>query len=218
MAHFEQRLTEGMMHKKAEIESLVAQILDGTELQLHVDSYTLEENLEAGEVRVHCLVHDQRTGEKKTIEGCGVGIVDAFFAGMVMLYAEQFPSLNTIRFADFALKADVNSGRGARADMAAEVSLRIANSEGKEYVFKHASPSITRSTLAVVLQGVEFFINSERAFIAVYRALNHARTQNRPDSVERYTAQLAILVEATSYTEVIEQIRTAELKRPSRKT
>src|SRR5208283_3025374 len=118
--------------------------------------YTLEENLEAGSVKVNCLVHDQRTGEKKTISGHGVGVVDAFFAGMVKLFAGDFPSLKTIRFADFALKADVNSGRGARSDMAAEVSVRIANSEGKDYLFRHASPSITRSALAVVLQGVEF--------------------------------------------------------------
>jgi hypothetical protein len=206
------------MHRKTEIESLVAQILDGTELRLHVDSYTLEENLEAGEVHIRCHVHDQRSGEKKTIEGRGVGIIDAFFAGMVTLYADQFPSLKTIRFADFSLKADVNSGRGARSDMAAEVSLRIANSGGKEYLFKHASPSITRSALAAVLEGVEFFINSERAFIAVYNALDHARGQNRPDSVERYTTQLATLVDAASYSEVIEQIRTAELQRPAKKT
>jgi len=206
------------MHKKAEIESLIAQILDGTELRLHVDSYTLEEDLETGAVTVNCRVHNQRTGEKQTISGHGVGIVDAFFAGMVDLYAGQFPSLKTIRFADFALKADVNSGRGARSDMAAEVSVRIANSEGKDYLFKHASPSITRSALAVVLQGVEFFINSERAFIAIYRALNHAREQNRTDSVERYTAQLATLVEATSYSDVIDQIRTSELERPAHKS
>jgi len=91
------------------------------------------------------------------------------------------------------------------------VTLRVANSEDREFVFSHASQSITRSSLSVVVEAVEFFINSERAFIAVYKAMQHARAQNRQDSVMRYTSQLTTLVEATSYSEVIAQIRKSEL-------
>ena len=196
------------MYQKQAIAQLVAEVLDGTELRLRVDSYRLEESLESGLVEIHCDVHDERSGNKEVIRGRGVGIVDAMFQGLVALYSDTFPSLRTIRFSDFSIKADVATGRyDARSDMAAAVTLHVANSEGREYVFTHASPSITRSSLAVVLQCVEFFINSERAFIAVYRALQHARGQNRPDSVSRYTAQLATLVEATSYTDTIAQIR-----------
>lgn len=201
------------MFKKEAIQKLVAEVLDGTELCLRVDSYTLEENLEAGTAKITCAVHDERTGEKEVIQGEGVGIVDAFFHGLVKKFSGEFPSLNTIRFADFSIKANLDTGRqAARSDMAAEVTLRVANSEGREFAFSHASPSLTRSSVAVVLEAVEFFIHSERAFIAVYRALQHARSQNRPDSVERYTAQLTTLVEATSYSEVIEQIKRSELK------
>ena len=200
------------MDQKEVIAELVAEVLDGTELRLRVDAYRLEENLEAGILEVRCDVHDERTGNKEIIQGRGVGIVDAMFQGLVALYSGTFPSLKSIRFADFSMKADVESGRDlARSDMAAEVTLRVVNSEGREFSFTHASPSITRSSLAVVLQSVEFFINSERAFIAVYRALQHARAQNRADSVTRYTAQLTTLVEATSYTEVIAAIRKSEL-------
>ncbi len=198
------------MDRKEAIEQLVGQVLDGTVLRLKVDSYGMEENLETGVVSVRCAVHDERSGNRQVITGAGVGIVDAMFHGLIQLYSEEFPSLKTIRFSDFAVKADVGTGRGARTDMAAMVTLRVANSEGIEYAFQNASPSITRSSVVVVLKGVEFFINSERAFIQVFRALQHARTQNRSDSVTRYTGQLATLVEATSYTETIEQIRKAE--------
>ena len=201
------------MPQKESIESLIADVLDGTELNLAVDSYRFEETFESGEATIACEVHDARTGEKKLIEGTGVGIVDAFFRGIVDLYSGEFPSLTTIRFADFSIKADVDTGRdAARTDSTAEVTLRVANSDGKEFVFSDRSPSITRSSMNVVMRGAEFFINSERAFIAVYRALQHAREESRSDSVARYTAQLATLVEATSYTEVIEQIRQAELQ------
>lgn len=200
------------MDQKDAIAQLVAEVLDGTELRLRVDSYRLDEDLESGVLEVRCDVHDARSGNQEVIRGSGVGIVDAVFQGLVQLYSEQFPSLKSLRFADFSIKADVETGRYAnRSDMAAVATLRVANSEGREYAFTHASPSITRSSLAVVLQSVEFFINSERAFIAVYRALQHARSHNRQDSVARYTAQLTTLVEATSYSEVIEQIRRSEL-------
>lgn len=196
------------MNQKEAIEELIGEVLDGTELTLAVDAYTLRETFEAGEATLECEVHDAKSGEKKTIEGRGVGIVDAFFHGLVDMYASPFPSLNTIRFADFSVRADLDTGRGeARSDSTAEVTLRVANSDGREYAFTDASPSITRSSVNVVRLAVEFFVNSERAFISVYRALQHAREENRADSVQRYTKQLTTLVEATSYSDVIEQIR-----------
>jgi len=195
------------MHKEA-IARLVGEVLDGTALALRVDAYRLEENLESHVVRIHCDVHDEKSGHKEVIEGEGVGIVDAMFEGLIARYSDTFPSLAHIEVVDFAIKANVDTGaHKARSDMAAEVTLRVATAEKREFIFSHASPSITRSALAVVLECVGFFINSERAYIAVYRALQHARQQKRQDSVVRYTAQLATLVEATSYSEVIEAMR-----------
>jgi hypothetical protein len=200
-----------MSHKDA-IAKLIPEVLDGTELRLRVDSYTLEENLELGVAKITCTVRNEKNGERQVISGEGVGIVDAFFNGLIVRYSSQYPSLTTIRFSDFQIKANVDTGRqSARSDMAAGVTLHVVNSDGKTFAFAHGSPSLTLSSIMVVLQAVEFFINSERAFIDVYRALHHARHQNRADSIQRYTAQLTTLVEATSYSEVIEQIKKSEL-------
>ena len=196
------------MTDRETIEKLIAQVLDGTELKLKIDKYAAEENLESSEVTVRCEVHDHRTGDRQTIEGKGVGLVDAFFVGLVREYSDDFPSLKSIRFADFNVFADVDTGReAARSDMAAKVTLRVANSEGREFAFQHSSPSVTGSSIAVVVKAVEFFVNSERSFVALHKALSHAREQNRVDSVARYTGQMSTLVEATSYSEVIEQIK-----------
>lgn len=196
------------MSDRTAIEKMITQVLDGTEIRLKVDRYTMEENLENGAVNVQAEVHDERLGSKRTISGNGVGLVDAFFGGLVTTYSNEFPSLKSICFADFAIKARVDTGRGAaRSDMAAEVTLRVENSDGVEFAFSHASHSITGSALAVVVKAVEFFINSERAFVAVYKALEYAQAENRPDSIARYTTQLSTLVEATSYSEVIAEMR-----------
>lgn len=203
---------ESGMPVRENIAKLVEEVLDGTEMRLKVDAYRLEESLEDGAVRIHCEVHNERSGEKQVIEGEGVGVVDAFFHGLVGLYSKQFPSLNSIRFADFSLEAYVDTGKqSARSDMAVEVTLRVVNSNDREFAFTHSSPSITRSALYVTLEAVEFFIDCERAFIALYRALEHAKEQNRPDSVALYTSKMATLVEATSYSEVIDQIRKSAL-------
>ena len=196
------------------IRHLITEVLTGTELRLQVDSYNLTENFETGEVALRCEVHDRRTGEQKTISGQGVGLVDAMFNGIVRLYSDAYPSLKTIRCSDFHIKANVATARVASGtDMTAQVFLRVKNSEGIEFTFEHDSASITRSAVSAVLDAAEFFINSERAFIAVFRALEYARKEARPDSIGHYTEQLTTLVEATSYSEVIEQIRKSELKK-----
>ncbi len=195
------------MHQKEAIEELVAEILDGTQLNLTVDSYTVSEDLEARNVQIHCEVHDVKSGEKQIIEGNGVGLIDSFFNGFVALYSNDYPSLKTIRFADFSIKARIEAGKNFLSDSAAEVTLRVANSEGHEFAFTDVSQSITASSINTVLLAGEFFCNSERAVKVIYKALQHARETKRPDSVTRYTQQLTTLVHATSYSEVIEQIK-----------
>jgi hypothetical protein len=191
------------------IAKLIIDVLDGTDLRLKVDAYELKESLEDGTAEVRADIHDERTGEKKILHGRGVGLVDAFFNGLVAVFSGTYPSLKSIRFADFAIKATDGTGNvHARSDMVAQVTVAIANSEGREFIFSRASPSVSAASLTVVLKGVEFFVNSERAYIAVYHALKHAREEKRSDSVSRYTEQLSILVEATSYSEVIERLRT----------
>ena len=199
------------MQNQIVIEELVQKVLDGMELRLKIDSYDMNENFETGVVTIRCNVHHARTGEHHVIEGSGVGMIDALFNGTVKLYADQFPSLKSIRFAHFGVKANFDSSRAnSRSDFSTEVTLAVANSHDREYTFHANSPSITRAFLAVVLEGVAFFINCERAFIAVYNALKHAKQSNRPDSIELYTGYLTTLVEATSYSEVIEQLKPAE--------
>jgi hypothetical protein len=190
---------------------MVHEVLDGTVLRLKVDAYRMNEDLETGTVSIHCDVHDAVTGDRKTLEGQGVGIVDAFFRGIIRMYSAEFQSLTTIAFSDFSIRGNMSSGHHARSDSEAQVTLRVVNSDGVEYEFADASPSMTRSAINVVLHATAFFINSERAFTAVYKAMQHAKAENRSDSVARYTDQLTTLVKATSYTEVIAQIRADAL-------
>jgi predicted kinase len=90
------------------------------------------------------------------------------------------------------------------------VVLELENSRGRRFEFSHSSRSITGSAMIVTLMGVEYFVNTERAFVHLNRALQDAKRRNRSDLAERYQIQIATIVENTSYSEVIERMRAED--------
>ena len=142
------------------------------------------------------------------IEGEGVGFIDALYHGLMDHYAREFQSLETITFSGFSVKAQMETAEGAGADAAGLISLVVTNSEAREFVFEESGRSLVAAGIAVVVEAAEYFVNSERAFISLYSAMQDARERKRSDLVDTYTAQLAELVKTTSYTKVIDRIRT----------
>ncbi len=194
---------------KDSVEIVISQVLDGTELKLQIDALSMEENFKTGEMVLRCDVHDLRNGEKVAVNGRGVGLVDAFVKGMLESFGSTYLSLRDINFTDFTVrgKHEPNKeGRGSEA--VAEATVRAANGPGQGVLFNSTSPSITRASLTTVLRGIEFFMNSERAFVSLHKARQRARQDKRPDSEQRYTQQLSILVQLNDYTEVLAQLPT----------
>jgi hypothetical protein len=196
------------MEEQAETIRLMREILAENYTHLHVNRVAIEENLEHEFTAVTCNVTDERTGEKLNIEGKGVGAIDAFFQGMVQRFAEDYPSLKTLQFSAFNVQARLDTKQGyAGTDSEGEVTLELLNSEGRTFRFTHSSRSVIAAGIITTLLGMEFFINSERAFVSVHRALKDAQERDRHDLVQRYTHTMAVLVQNTSYSEVINQLR-----------
>ena len=142
------------------------------------------------------------------VEGRGVGLVDALFAGLLERYAREYQSLNTLQLTGFQVAADIETKKGpAGVDSIARVILDISNSEGRIFSFADASRSVTSSTARSVLAMVSYFVNAERAFLTLYNARRDALSRGREDLVSRYTAEMAAVVESTSQAEVIANIR-----------
>ena len=190
------------------IQKLVRDALGPEYLALRVDTVKFEEDLGDIASRLHAELRNELTGEKTAIDGRGVGLVDAFFQALVGRLAAEYPSLKTIEFSKFQIDGRIETKRQTQgADAMGEVTLVVRNSDRREFVFTDASRSITASAIRTVLQAVEYFVNSERAFIAVYGRLEDARKRNRDDLVQTYTGQLVELVKNTSYSEAIEGIK-----------
>ncbi len=184
-------------------DSLIRRVLGTNFLQLSLVKLLVEEDGQAS-VKVTVAEGDQRV----EAEGKGVGMVDALYAALLDRYSREYQSLKTISLAGFAVAADMESKKAlAGVDAVGRVTLDVKNSEGRHFSFTDASRSVLNSTAKVVIAAVEYFANAERAFVTLHNARRDALARGREDLVSRYTAEMAEVVEATSYAEVIANIR-----------
>lgn len=142
------------------------------------------------------------------VEGKGIGTVDAIFAALLDRYGREYQSLKSIALVGFHVAADMDTKKGqAGVDSVGKVTLDVSNSEGRRFTFSDSSRSVTISIARAVLSVTQYFVNSERAFLTLYKARRDAHERGREDLVSRYTRELAEVVESTSYAEVIENLR-----------
>jgi hypothetical protein len=158
---------------------------------------------------VHVKVRLRRSPENDVVdvEGHGVGLVDAFFEGVLRAWAAEFPSLKTIALEDFLVSTGFDGARGRRSDALAVATLKMKNAHGVTCSFERGTTSVTRSCLLVSLDALTFFINAERAYVQLQLALKDATERRRSDLVTRYRQQMSTLVAATSYAELSDKHR-----------
>lgn len=194
-----------MIVSPAENVALIRRALGTGYLELRLQR--LEVN-EVPELASRVSVEVTENGVATTIEGEGVGPVDALWGAMVGRYAKEYQSLKSIQFAGFSMSAALESKvRKAGLDAMATVEVAVVNSDGRRFAFSDASRSVTSSAARLVIAVVEYFVNAERAFVTLSHARKDAVARGRADLVQRYTAELAEVVKSTSYAEVIEAVR-----------
>lgn len=193
-----------MVTHEAPHEQLIRKVLGANFLELRLGRLSFEEADHTTTCKVCVLEGDQQ----HDVEGKGVGVVDAIFDGLLARYAREYQSLKTIQMIGFHVAADMQTKKAqAGVDAVGRVTLEITNSEGKHFTFDDKSRSVTISIARAVIQCVQYFINAERAFVTLHNARRDALARGREDLVSRYTAEMAQVVESTSYAEVIANIR-----------
>lgn len=184
---------------------LMREILQDEYLELVVRAYTLTEELSEGRSQIKCQMTN-KNGKDVEVEGQGVGLIDAVFDGMRSYLAEDYSSLNSIRFSQFSIKGLISSDlESTKAE--AQATVGIVNSVGKEFVFQTQEPSVSRAGIQATVNAAEYFVNSERTYIKLHEILNHYRSEGRTDLVEKYTDLMSQVVQNTSYSDVVEQIK-----------
>ncbi|MBN1946402.1 MAG: hypothetical protein JW797_12050 [Bradymonadales bacterium] len=186
---------------------LMREILQDGFFDLQVECYELQEDLAEGICTICMSVRNKTTGELLSIEGRGVGLVDAAFQGLIGRLSSEYPSLRSISFSLFDLKGLLDSGGPSRTDAEAQVAIGVRNSYGSEFRFERTSRSVSHACIQATTDAVEYFVNSERTFIKLYQIRNYWEQGKRQDLVEKYTEMMTRIVVNTSYSEVIERIR-----------
>jgi len=189
----------------SEQEPLIRKVLGTNFLTLSLVKLTIDEDPGTATTVTCKLMEGDQVVE---VAGTGVGVVDAIYNGLVDRYGREYQSLKTIQIVGFQLSADMASKQAkVGVDAVGKVTLEVVNSEHKYFSFTDESRSVTTSSARAVIQCVQYFVNAERAFLTLYHARRDALARGREDLVSRYTAELAEVVESTSYAEVIANIR-----------
>lgn len=186
-------------------EPLIRRILGTNFLELKLRRLEIVEHDMTSEVKMTVLEGEQPA----EVEGKGIGVMDAIYAGLLDRYGREYQSLKSIELVSFKVASDVAETKKGQAgvDAVGRVTIDMRNSEGKHFSFSDASRSVTISVARATIAIVQFFLNAERAFMTLHNARRDALARGREDLVARYTAEMAQVVESTSYAEVIENIR-----------
>lgn len=193
-----------MESKQERMVALMREILQENYLEMRIRSYHVMESLDEETCRISAVI-GLADNSDLTIEGEGVGMIDAFFNGLKARLANEYPSLKSIMFSQFMIKGLMEAAAGTKAK--AEAHVGILNSEGQEFTFTCVAPSVTRSGLQATAEAASYFVNSERTFVKLHDIIQHYRSSGRMDLVEKYTDLMARVVENTSYSDVVERIR-----------
>jgi hypothetical protein len=186
---------------------LIRRVLGASYLELALLGLVVEEAPSDGTI-VRAQVAEN--GAAVQVEGKGVGVVDALYGGLLGRYAGEYQSLKTIHLVGFSIGSQLDTKTGdSGVDAVGVVNLEVENSEGKQFRFSDTSRSVTTSIARAVIAVVQYFMNAERAFLTLHNARKDALERGRDDLVSRYTAEMAEVVESTSYAQVIENARKA---------
>jgi hypothetical protein len=185
---------------------LIRRILGANHLDLSLHRLVVDEAPSDGTTVKLTLAENGAT--PVLLEGRGVGVVDAIHASLLGRYAADYQSLRTVHLIGFAVAPQLDTkSSDSGVDAVGTVTLDVENSEGKAFTFTDTSRSVTTSIARAVIATVQYFVNAERAFMTLHHARKDALERGRDDLVARYTAEMAEVVECTSYAEVIDAAR-----------
>jgi hypothetical protein len=195
-------------HQQQDAIARMRDVLQDEYLTLSVEQYQASEDFAEGRCTMQCTVLESPGGRRLAVEGRGVGLIDAFFAGLIAQYSADHGSLASLRFSSFSVRGLMAESRRTTAtDAKAEAEVGVTNSSGHAFAFRATTASVTLSCLDAVVSAVEYFVNSERAYLRIQRALEHYRREGRQDLVAKYTDLAAEMVRNTSYAHLSDRSR-----------
>lgn len=188
-----------MMHNHSGLEVLT-EILGNDYLKIYPNKLSVSEDPKEEKSKVSFSYSIGHKDKCYSFLSEGSGVVDALFSGYVKNLSKEYKSLETIELLGFSIKIRDNTGVSSLGtDAQATVEVGVKNGYGQKVYFECVSRSILSGCSRVSSDIIEFFINSERAFIKLFKSVEDAQDRNRQDLIEKYKTQLSEVVRFTNY-------------------
>ena len=165
-------------------------------IDFKIISYSLFEGPEGASI----VLNIEECGEEKTLEGTGVGLVDATFNAFLAGYLNQYKSLATISLSDAYFVIDYakrNSDSNVKSRM--KINLEFENHSRAKTSFEEKTTSLSYTAVKAVMNAMQFYINCELLFARLKFLIEDAKKRSRPDMESAYCYALSSVVEVTNY-------------------
>ncbi|MCB9526135.1 MAG: hypothetical protein H6702_22550 [Myxococcales bacterium] len=190
------------MARHADTQALIRTLLAEDFLTLQVEHAHVDEHPgPARDCRLSLTLRPPVHGDAPlVVQGHGVGFVDATYRALVDHFADEFRSLTALVFTGFLVRAKMETGtRSPGLDAEVEVTVQVRTRHGRDFWFSATDRSTLNAGISAVVQVVEHFVNAERAYLLLHKALADATRRDRGDLVDAFRSQMAQLVTCGQY-------------------
>jgi hypothetical protein len=206
------KLTPRDLKREANSE-MVRELLSSRYLSFSVDEVVVRESSASETTQVECEldVRDQTgLGVSYKIKGTGAGVLDALFNGIADEMIPDCRTLKNLSVQEFQVQTDKRDLKALRqerrgASAAVEICLTIDNgfdTNNREVPFRSRSRSILSASVDVVIETIQYFVNSEVAVLYLKELVEDSKKRNRFDLTDDYISKLSDLMSNTSYEDV----------------
>ena len=190
-------------HEQKQIRAKIKEFLKESDsyVTMSVDSFSLEEDIKnkTSTISGNLLINNK----KIIIRGSGVGIVDAFLRTVIEKLLDRYPSLQNIKLSEFYASAKIKKKARPGSDATVSVNLVLENIKRGKIHFSHSAQSLNTATILVVTEAIEYFINSEIAFLKLKSCIEDAKSRDRVDIVNKYMFLMVEVVKNMNYDKVL---------------
>ncbi len=188
------------------LTDIIRSLLGDDYISLDIETVEIVEDLSCDKTSIYCSYSLSSEEKGAIVEGTGTGVVDALYNAFVNRIGEDYKSLRELKLVDFRLSADglnkyrVKPGTGAFV----EAQMMIGG-DADRILFRSRSRSMNTAAIKVVSAVIEYFINSEIAFLRLKALYADAKSRNREDLATNYRRKIIELVSANSYAKILDR-------------
>jgi hypothetical protein len=188
--------------KREDLYAIIKKTLKKEYIGLKVKKIALLEDFKRDTSQVNCSF-SENGGKAINLKSNGCGMVDALFNALLEYYSDNYPSLKGITFEGISILPDWRTRAGlSGSDAEIEVEIKFTNSSNSVMTFRNKGKSFVTTTALGILDAIEFYINSEKAFKKLKFLIDDAQMRKRWDISQQYTSSISAIVGVTSYEEL----------------